>query len=57
VSGGPVTLDLRGVPVEEADLTPALAHLREGGVLAYPTETVYGFGARCTRPRGGAPHS
>src|SRR5574341_1910036 len=24
------------------------AHLRSGGVLAYPTETVYGFGSRPT---------
>lgn len=28
----------------EAALRPALAHLQEGRVLAYPTETVYGFG-------------
>ena len=34
----------------EADLAvalaPALAHLRAGGLLAYPTETVYGLGSR-----------
>jgi L-threonylcarbamoyladenylate synthase len=28
----------------ESALAPALAHLRAEGVLAYPTETVYGFG-------------
>jgi L-threonylcarbamoyladenylate synthase len=28
----------------EASLTRTIAHLHEGGVLAYPTETVYGFG-------------
>jgi L-threonylcarbamoyladenylate synthase len=28
----------------EASLTATLQHLREGRVLAYPTETVYGFG-------------
>lgn len=36
-------IDLRVDP--EAPLGPALAHLRSGGVVAYPTETVYGFGA------------
>jgi L-threonylcarbamoyladenylate synthase len=28
----------------EASLTPVVTHLQERGVLAYPTETVYGFG-------------
>ena len=28
----------------EASIAPTIAHLRAGGVLAYPTETVYGFG-------------
>lgn len=32
-------------PVEvDAALTPTINHLRAGGILAYPTETVYGFG-------------
>jgi L-threonylcarbamoyladenylate synthase len=32
-------------PVEvESALRTAMLHLRDGGVLAYPTETVYGFG-------------
>ena len=29
-----------------ATLGPAAAHLRAGGLLAYPTETVYGLGSR-----------
>lgn len=41
--------ETRGVPFwseeeVEAAIAPTLAHLREGRVLAYPTETVYGFG-------------
>jgi L-threonylcarbamoyladenylate synthase len=32
----------------EAALEPAVAHLRAGGLLAYPTETVYGLGSRPT---------
>src|SRR5688500_11152380 len=33
-------------PVEvEAAIGPTIAHLQAGGVLAYPTETVYGFGS------------
>lgn len=39
-------LDLRGEA--EPDLTPAVEHLRAGGLLAYPTETVYGLGGPCT---------
>lgn len=41
---GPRRMDLRGLPPEEVDLQPVLEHLRAGGLLAYPTETVYGFG-------------
>ncbi len=41
--------DLRGVPFWsppeiEASISGTLAHLENKGVLAYPTETVYGFG-------------
>lgn len=36
--------------VSEAEVTaalpPTVAHLRDGGLLAYPTETVYGLGSR-----------
>lgn len=44
----PVRLDLRGDP--EADLSGVLGHLREGGVIAYPTETVYGLGGVAAEP-------
>lgn len=42
---------MRSVPFRtpaevEAALDPAVAHLRSGGLLAYPTETVYGLGSR-----------
>ena len=30
----------------EAALAPTVAHLRAGGLIAYPTETVYGVGSR-----------
>lgn len=41
--------EARGLPFWSAEevgsaLAPALEHLREGKVLAYPTETLYGFG-------------
>jgi len=41
----PRRLDLRGDP--EADLTSVVEHLEAGGVIAYPTETVYGLGSVC----------
>ena len=41
---GPRLLDLRSIPVDDLDVAPILEHLRGGGLLAYPTETVYGFG-------------
>lgn len=44
---GPEVLDLRGTVPGPEELAPAVAHVREGGVLAYPTETVYGFGGLC----------
>jgi L-threonylcarbamoyladenylate synthase len=44
-------LDLRATPAPDADLGAVAAHLRAGGLLAYPTETVYGFGAACS-PEG-----
>jgi len=37
-------LDVRTTPIEDLDVTPIVEHLRGGGLLAYPTETVYGFG-------------
>ena len=33
----------------EASLTGTIRHLQEGGVLAYPTETLYGFGTAVNR--------
>lgn len=41
-----VRLDLRADP--DGDLGPAVEHLRAGGLVAYPTETVYGIGGACT---------
>ena len=41
---GPRLLDLRSTPVSGLDVAPILEHLRGGGLLAYPTETVYGLG-------------
>ena len=42
--------ELRGVPFwsapeVQASISATLAHLEQHGVLAYPTETVYGFGS------------
>jgi len=48
VSGGPPRLDLRGLAEEDMELGAAVHHLGAGGILAYPTETVYGFGSICT---------
>jgi L-threonylcarbamoyladenylate synthase len=36
-------------PEIEASLGATIAHLRAGGLLAYPTETVYGFGGAAER--------
>jgi len=48
VSGGRLRLDLIGLSAEDLELGAAVEHLHAGGVLAYPTETVYGFGSICT---------
>ena len=45
---GPRLLDVRTTPVEDFDVKPIVEHLRGGGLLAYPTETVYGFGGVAT---------
>ena len=42
---------LRVDPRDRAQLDRIATHLEEGGLLGYPTETVYGFGAGVT-PRG-----
>ena len=46
MSDWPVRLDLRADP--EADLSAVVAHLLAGGLIAYPTETVYGVGGMLT---------
>jgi len=47
----PVThIDPRALRAE--DLAPALAALEAGGLIAFPTETVYHLGARADRPEG-----
>ena len=46
MSARPRTLDLRAD--SGADLSVVVRHLREGGAVAYPTETVYGLGGACT---------
>jgi L-threonylcarbamoyladenylate synthase len=48
ISEGPRALDLRGVDVATFDFGGIAEHLRTGGVVAYPTETVYGFGGLCS---------
>jgi len=48
LTGVPRILDLRGTPPEAAELGPVVEHVHGGGLLAYPTETVYGFGGACT---------
>ena len=40
----PARLDFRGYLPDEGELRPVVEHLRRGGLVAYPTETVYGFG-------------
>lgn len=42
MSDWPRRIDVRGDP--EPDLTEVVAHLESGGLVAYPTETVYGIG-------------
>jgi L-threonylcarbamoyladenylate synthase len=46
MSASPRTIDVRADP--DADLTEVIEHLRAGGLIAYPTETVYGLGGALT---------
>ncbi len=48
MTGRPRILDLRHIPAADADLGMVAEHVRSGGLVAYPTETVYGFGGTCT---------
>ena len=40
----PRRVDFRGYLPEREELSKVVEHLKQGGLLAYPTETVYGFG-------------
>lgn len=42
--GRPRVVDLRAGAIDESDLAAAVDHVRRGGLVAHPTETVYGFG-------------
>jgi len=41
---GPRRLDFGSGAAPDAALEPVIEHLRSGGIVAYPTETVYGLG-------------
>ena len=41
-------LDVRAGSFEDAEIAAVVSHVRAGGLLAYPTETVYGFGGLAT---------
>lgn len=44
MAGEPRRVDLRDHPPGDVDPDPFIEHLRAGGILFYPTETVYGMG-------------
>ena len=46
---GPRILDLRGDAPPQGILSEVTEHLVEGGLIAMPTETVYGFGCLARR--------
>ena len=52
LDSGAVVFDVRGyevgLPAAQGALRAAVDHLRAEGLIAYPTETVYGFGGRCS---------
>jgi L-threonylcarbamoyladenylate synthase len=48
VSTASELLDLRGATPDDLDLAPVVDHVRADGLVAYPTETVYGFGGLCS---------
>ena len=41
-------LDVRAGMTHESALDPVVGHVRLGGLVAHPTETVYGFGGLAT---------
>ena len=48
MSTAPELVDLRGAATDDLDLTRVVDHVRADGLIAYPTETVYGFGGVCS---------
>ena len=46
-----VALTTQILPASEAAVAQAARSLREGGLVAFPTETVYGLGADATNPK------
>ncbi len=46
-----VALTTQILPASEAAVAAAALSLREGGLVAFPTETVYGLGADATNPQ------
>ena len=44
----PRFVDLRGLDPDDFDLSAVVDHVRADGLIAYPTETVYGFGGLCS---------
>ena len=43
-------MTMRGMPANDLDMASAVAVLRGGGLVAFPTETVYGLGADARNP-------
>ncbi|HET9947752.1 MAG TPA: L-threonylcarbamoyladenylate synthase [Longimicrobiales bacterium] len=52
MSAWPRVVDVRAA--EAADLAPVAEHVRAGGLIAYPTETVYGLGGAASSPEAAA---
>lgn len=51
MKGEPRRLDVRDTGPDDESLAPVVRHLQEGGLVACPTDTVYGFG--CALEPGG----
>lgn len=47
---GPAVLDFQHYPEAGPALGPVIDHVRSGGVIVYPTETVYGLGGLASGP-------
>ena len=48
MSAAPEVVDLRGGALDGLALAPVEDHVRADGLIAYATETVYGFGGLCS---------